>query len=79
MIIHCIEKLFNQLYDWAGKNSLLKHHPESIVIHYDDPELTPEDKQRMNVCITVPEDTEVNGSIGKTTIPYANIMWPNLS
>lgn len=24
----------------------------------------------MNVCITVPEDTEVNGSIGKTTIPY---------
>lgn len=63
------EKLFNQLYDWAGKNSLLKHHPESISIHYDDPEITPEDKQRMNVCITVPEDTEVNGSIWKTTIP----------
>ncbi len=63
------EKLFKQLYDWAGENDLLKHQPESIVIHYDDPEITPEDKQRLSVCISIPEDTEVSGIIGKTKIP----------
>lgn len=62
------EKLFGQLFEWAGKSDLLKHNPESIVIHHDDPDVTPEDKQRMSVCITIPAETEVNGEIGKTVI-----------
>lgn len=62
-------QLFGKLLAWAGKNDLLKTDPKSIVIHYDDPTTTPDEKQRMRVCITIPSETNVNGEIGKTTLP----------
>ena len=62
--------LFNRLFTWAGARDLL-NFPETRVlsVYHDNPEITDEDKLRTSVCITVPEDTNVNGEIGKMTIP----------
>ena len=62
--------LFGKLMGWAGPRGLL-NSPETMVlsVYYDDPKTTEEDKFRMRACITVPEDTEVEGDIGKMTVP----------
>ncbi|MFC1920696.1 GyrI-like domain-containing protein [Chloroflexota bacterium] len=63
-------RLFNKLMTWAGPRGLLKF-PETklMLIYHDDPELTDDSKLRTDACITVPEDTAVDGEIGKTAIP----------
>ncbi len=63
------EKLFNDLFKWAGPRNLLDF-PETKVmaVYYDDPSVTDESKLRLDVCISVKPDTEVDGEIGKTTI-----------
>jgi AraC family transcriptional regulator len=63
------EKLWNQLFSWAGPRGLIGG-PEfkSLIIYHDDPNVTAEDKLRMSVCITVPADTKVGGEVGKMQI-----------
>jgi AraC family transcriptional regulator len=62
--------LFNRLCTWAGPRGLLRF-PETkfITIYYDNPEITDESKLRTDVCVTVPADTQVDGEVGKATIP----------
>jgi AraC family transcriptional regulator len=62
--------LFNRLCTWAGPRGLLRF-PETkfVTIYYDNPEITDENKLRTDVCITVPADTQVDGEVGKATIP----------
>jgi len=63
------EKLFNKLFQWAGPRELFNPSKTKIMtVYHDDPELTEEDKLRMSTCITVPEDTEVEGEIGKMKV-----------
>lgn len=64
------ENLFKKLMTWAGPRGLL-NFPETkcLTVYYDDPEVTDDDKLRTDVCLTVPEDTEVSGEIGKMEIP----------
>jgi AraC family transcriptional regulator len=58
------ERLFGTLYAWAGARDLVKPDSMTIVVYHDSPELVPEDKLRISVCISVPGDTEVSGEIG---------------
>ncbi len=62
-------RLFGKLMKWAGPRGLLRF-PETkvLAVYHDDPEITHEDKLRTDACITVPEDTRVEGEIGKTSI-----------
>ena len=64
------DRLFTKLFQWAGARSLLRF-PETKVmaVYHDNPELTDDDKLRLDVCITVPEDTQVDGEIGKMVLP----------
>ena len=64
------ENLFNKLMKWAGPRELLRF-PETkvLAVYHDDPKITPENKLRTSACITVPEDTSVEGEIGKMTVP----------
>ena len=64
------ENLFNKLMKWAGPRDLLRF-PETqvLAVYHDDPEITDEDKLRTSACITVPEDTAVEGEVGKMVIP----------
>ncbi|HDQ44281.1 MAG TPA: AraC family transcriptional regulator [bacterium] len=62
--------LFDKLLRWAGPRNLLRFpETKSFIIYHDNPEITEEEKLRISVCITVPEDTQVGGEIGKMTIP----------
>jgi AraC family transcriptional regulator len=64
------ESLSNQLCTWAGPRNLLRFpETEFIIVYHDNPEITEESKLRISVCITVPSDTQVDGEIGKMTIP----------
>ena len=62
--------LFGKLMGWAGPRGLL-NSPDTMVlsVYHDDPKTTEEDKLRMCACITVPEDTVVEGEIRKMIVP----------
>ncbi len=63
------KRLFGELCRWAGPRGLL-NFPEAMLIsaYHDNPDITDPDNLRMSICLTVPEDTEVSGAIGKMTI-----------
>ena len=68
------EKLFEGLYSklmtWAGARGLLAQPDlKCLQIYHDNPEITDESNLRLDVCISVPEDTTVEGEIGKMTVP----------
>jgi len=63
------DKLFEKLMKWAGPRGLLRF-PETkvLAVYHDDPKITDEEKLRTSACITIPEDTPVEGEIGKMTV-----------
>jgi len=64
------ENLFNKLMKWAAPRDLLQFpKTQMISVYYDDPEITDEEKLRVDASITIPKETEVEGGIGKTTVP----------
>lgn len=64
------ERLFQKLFTWAGPRGLLRFPETKILsVYHDTPGITDDEKLRLDVCISVPEDTEVEGEFGKTTIP----------
>ena len=64
------KSLFGKLYGWAGPRGLTNDpNAKCLIIYHDNPEITEEEKLRVSVCLTVPEDTKVDGEIGKMTIP----------
>jgi AraC family transcriptional regulator len=62
-------KLFNKLFTWAGARNLINPQAKVLAVYHDSPEITDESKLRTSVCITVSEDTQVDGEVGKMTIP----------
>jgi len=64
------EGLFMKLCTWAGPRGLIRpNQTQFLSIYHDDPEITEGEKLRTDVCLTVPEDTQVEGEIGKMTLP----------
>ena len=63
-------RLFGKLMAWAGSRGLLRF-PETkvLAVYHDNPDTIDEDKLRTDACVTVREDTQVEGEIGKMTIP----------
>jgi AraC family transcriptional regulator len=62
--------LFGKLMQWAGPRGFLgRPGTECLSVYHDDPSVTDEEKLRVSVCVTVPEDTTVDGEIGKMTVP----------
>jgi AraC family transcriptional regulator len=69
------EKLFNKLFTWAGPRGLAQQeNMKSIIVYHDDPEVTEAEKLRTSVSITVPEDTQVEGEVGKMVIQGGKYM-----
>lgn len=69
------EKLWNQLFSWAGPRGLIGGPDfKSLVVYHNDPNVTLEEKLRMSVCITVPPDTKVDGEVGKMEINAARYV-----
>ena len=63
------ERLMHKLLAWAGPRNLAgKPDSKVVFIYHDDPSITSEAQQRVSVCMTVPEDTEVSGDVGKMEV-----------
>ncbi len=64
------QQLFGKLVQWAAPRGLLsKSATQFISVYHDDPNITAEEKLRTSACMTVPQGTEVEGAVGKMTIP----------
>jgi AraC family transcriptional regulator len=62
--------LIGKVAAWAGPRGLLNSPDVKLLtIYHDSPELTDPKNLIIDVGITVPQDTRVDGEIGKTTIP----------
>lgn len=61
--------LFNKLFSWAGPRGLL-NFPETktIVVYHDNPDITSEEMLRVSACVSIPENTPVDGEVGKMYI-----------
>jgi AraC family transcriptional regulator len=69
------ERLFNKLFTWAGPRGLVQQPGmNSIIVYHDDPEVTEANKLRVSVSITVPEETNVEGEVGKMVIEGGKYM-----
>lgn len=70
--------LFKKIISWAGPRGHLSD-PEAkfLSVYHDNPEITETDKLRISVGLTVPFDTEVDGEIGKMTIPKGKYVLAN--
>lgn len=67
------EELFRDLWQklmiWAGPRGLMAQPDlKSLAIYHDDPNITDDMKLRTSICITVPEDTKVDGEVGKMKV-----------
>ncbi len=61
--------LWGRMMQWAGpRNLLAQKDMKALSIYHDNPEITDEENLMLDICITVPEDTEVSGEVGKRAI-----------
>lgn len=56
------------LCGWAYPKGFCNQDTRFIGVSYDDPNITPPDKIRYDACITLDNDVEVGGAIGKQTL-----------
>lgn len=64
------ERLWGEICGWAGPRGLIiPGKTKFISVYYDNPDITDEDKLRLDVCLSVPSDTVVNPPFGKMTMP----------
>ncbi len=61
--------LFGKLAAWAGPKNLMGPDTVFLSVYQDDPRKTPPEELTLEVCMTVPEDAEVEGDIRKKMLP----------
>ncbi|MCU4174694.1 AraC family transcriptional regulator [Carboxylicivirga sp. N1Y90] len=67
--------LWNKLFAWAGPRGLVGNpNMVSMAVYHDDPNITEEMKLRTSICISAPEDTKVDGEVGKMRIEGGQYM-----
>lgn len=66
--VNLFERLWNQLFSWAGPKGLIGPGVQNLIVYHDDPKVTEEDKLRISVCISVNPDQKVDGEVGKMEI-----------
>lgn len=61
--------LWQKIMTWAGPRGLMaQSNLTSLAVYHDDPNITDDMKLRTSIGITVPEDTKVNGEVGKMLV-----------
>ncbi|MBN2530784.1 MAG: AraC family transcriptional regulator [Deltaproteobacteria bacterium] len=62
-------RLIGKLCDWAGPRGLIGANSPILMVYHDDPNITDDDKLRLDVCLRIDKEVDVSGDIGKTVIP----------
>lgn len=63
------EVLFSKLYYWAKDMDLIRATKSKwLTLYHDTPDITPDDKLRISVCMTVEKKVDTYGEIGNITI-----------
>jgi AraC family transcriptional regulator len=62
------QRLFGQLFRWAGPRGLLDPEASYLSLFNDNPNLTPAGKHILEVALIVPQDTAAVGEIGIKTM-----------
>jgi len=61
--------LFEKLCGWAFDKQLMGSDTVLLSAYYDDQNVTPPEKLRLDVCMTIQDDVEVDGEIKKKKLP----------
>jgi AraC family transcriptional regulator len=61
--------LFGKLCGWAGPKGLMEAGSVFLSSYQQDPKITPPEEMKVEVCMEVPKDTEVEGEIQKQILP----------
>lgn len=62
-------RLFGRLGQWAGPRGLITKDARWLAMYHDDPEITPAEKLRLSVCISVPAGTQGERDVNVMEIP----------
>ena len=62
-------ELFNKLCGWGFQKQLMGPETVLIAAYYDDPNVTPPDELKLDVCMNIPEDVQEEGEISKKVLP----------
>ena len=62
-------ELFGKLGAWAGQKQLFGPDTLFMSAYYDDPGITPPEELKLDVCMTIDDDVEVDGDIKKQKLP----------
>ncbi|MEA4983483.1 MAG: AraC family transcriptional regulator [Paludibacter sp.] len=64
-----VGEAYGKLMQFAGPRGLLASpSARTITVYHDDPSVTEISKVRQSACLTVNEDVQVNGEVGKMTV-----------
>ncbi len=63
------EELFGKLCAWAGPQGLLDAGAKFSASYQDDPQTTPPEELRLELCLEVPEGTVGEGEVGIKILP----------
>jgi len=61
--------LFSKLCGWAGSKQLMGPNTILMSVYYDDPGITPVEELKLDVCMTIDDEINVDGQIKKKELP----------
>ena len=62
-------ELFGKLFNWAGPKKLIGPDTLFLSTYYDDPGVTPPEELKLDVCMTIEDNVEVEGEVKKKKLP----------
>ncbi|MBI9069160.1 MAG: GyrI-like domain-containing protein [Salinivirgaceae bacterium] len=62
-------KLFEKLCGWAGPKGLINQDTKFRSAYYDDPQVTPPQDLRLDICMSINSEVQVDGEIIKALMP----------
>jgi len=63
------KSLFDKLCGWAGPKGLISQESVFLSSYQDDPQITPPDELKLELCMSISDDTETDGDIQKKVLP----------
>jgi AraC family transcriptional regulator len=75
-IAEVFAELFAKLFNWAAPKQEQLIGPDTVMLsaYYDDPAVTPPEELKLEVCMSIPEEAEVDGEIKKKKLPGGKYM-----